>query len=330
MAYIASQHTTVSKPLGVSGTSTDARSNYYDATLFRYRDYISTAEVLSYLATAANRRGGFPIFINSTGTLDNGIITGGTREIWWFRNGVADGDLVKMEFGVTDYNDLENLPALFSGDYDDLSNKPTIPDSLSDLSEDSTHRVVTDAEKSTWNGKQDALGFTAANDDEVVHKIGAEDISGVKTFLAPTNDTILMIKEIGNLTKKSEFQAGGFTMSGGTGFSNYSLNVASTQIVITNSGSGSQSSMYPNFVKSPYIVLNTQGGSFTGSIESASLTANRNYVLPNLGGTFTMLTQDQDIEITDSSKGIILKDSGDGTRRRITCVNGVLTVSSPL
>ena len=34
---------------------------------------------------------------------------------------------------------------------------PTIPDELADLSDDSTHRLVTDTEKSTWNGKQDAL-----------------------------------------------------------------------------------------------------------------------------------------------------------------------------
>ena len=45
----------------------------------------------------------------------------------------------------------------FSGDYNDLSNKPTIPDELADLSDDSTHRVVTDTEKTTWSGKQDAL-----------------------------------------------------------------------------------------------------------------------------------------------------------------------------
>lgn len=45
----------------------------------------------------------------------------------------------------------------FSGDYNDLTNKPTIPDELADLSDDSTHRVVTDTEKTTWSGKQDAL-----------------------------------------------------------------------------------------------------------------------------------------------------------------------------
>ena len=33
-----------------------------------------------------------------------------------------------------------------------------IPDQLSDLSEDATHRTVTDTEKSTWNSKAPALG----------------------------------------------------------------------------------------------------------------------------------------------------------------------------
>jgi len=33
-----------------------------------------------------------------------------------------------------------------------------IPDQLSDLSEDATHRTVTDTEKSTWNAKAPALG----------------------------------------------------------------------------------------------------------------------------------------------------------------------------
>lgn len=79
---------------------------------------------------------------------------------------------------------IKNKPTLFSGDYEDLSNKPIIPDaqiqsdwnqsdstkkdyiknkpnipsSLSDLSGDSTHRVVTDSEKETWNNKSDFSG----------------------------------------------------------------------------------------------------------------------------------------------------------------------------
>lgn len=56
------------------------------------------------------------------------------------------------------YNDLTNKPNLFSGNYNDLTNKPDIPDSLSDLTDDSTHRVVTDTEKTTWNNKSNFSG----------------------------------------------------------------------------------------------------------------------------------------------------------------------------
>ena len=56
------------------------------------------------------------------------------------------------------YGDLIDKPTLFSGDYDDLTNKPTIPTDLSDLSDDSTHRLVTDTLISTWNSKSDFSG----------------------------------------------------------------------------------------------------------------------------------------------------------------------------
>ena len=46
-----------------------------------------------------------------------------------------------------------NAKSNFSGSYDDLTNKPTIPTQLSQLAEDSTHRTVTDAEKASWEGK---------------------------------------------------------------------------------------------------------------------------------------------------------------------------------
>lgn len=56
------------------------------------------------------------------------------------------------------YNDLTDKPTLFSGDYTDLTNKPTIPINLSDLSDDSTHRLVTDTEKATWDNKSNFSG----------------------------------------------------------------------------------------------------------------------------------------------------------------------------
>lgn len=44
-----------------------------------------------------------------------------------------------------------------SYDYSEIGNTPTIPDELADLADDSTHRLVTDTEKNTWNAKQAAL-----------------------------------------------------------------------------------------------------------------------------------------------------------------------------
>lgn len=55
-------------------------------------------------------------------------------------NYVTDAEKVK----------LSNLSGINTGDQ-------AIPDQLSDLSEDATHRTVTDTEKATWNGKQDTL-----------------------------------------------------------------------------------------------------------------------------------------------------------------------------
>jgi hypothetical protein len=64
----------------------------------------------------------------------------------------------KPTYTATEVGALPDDTELFSGSYNDLTDKPTIPDSLSDLSDDSTHRLVTDAEKTAWNGKSDFSG----------------------------------------------------------------------------------------------------------------------------------------------------------------------------
>lgn len=89
-------------------------------------------------------------------------------------------------FDIVETNEEANIPAgafvdngayVFSGDFvlmfesqvqadwdeSDISspayikNKPTIPSSLAELSEDAEHRTVTDAEIAEWNAKQDAI-----------------------------------------------------------------------------------------------------------------------------------------------------------------------------
>ena len=44
------------------------------------------------------------------------------------------------------------------------ANAADIPTALDDLTGDATHRLVTDTEKTTWNGKQDALVFNTTYD----------------------------------------------------------------------------------------------------------------------------------------------------------------------
>ena len=76
----------------------------------------------------------------------------GTTIIKTDSTGIVDLSSIVSSFSG-DYNDLTNKPTLFSGSYNDLTNKPTIPTALSQLSDDSTHRLVTDTEKTTWNNK---------------------------------------------------------------------------------------------------------------------------------------------------------------------------------
>lgn len=75
---------------------------------------------------------------------------------------MLDADLVDdtnstHKFVTTREKQAWNNKSDFSGSYNDLTDKPTIPTALSQLSQDAMHRVVSDTEKSTWNGKQDAI-----------------------------------------------------------------------------------------------------------------------------------------------------------------------------
>lgn len=76
--------------------------------------------------------------------------------------GASAGDMMKLTYDPTG----RNADAF---DYNNFFNTPSIPDQLSDLTDDSTHRLVTDAEKSTWNGKQNALGFTPVPETRTVN-----------------------------------------------------------------------------------------------------------------------------------------------------------------
>jgi len=80
---------------------TDARSYFYDQSLFKSRPYNGTTEVFSYLNTPNYRIGQFIIVVNETGTLQpNGSYTDSTVHLYYFKNGTKNTDLVP--FGSSD------------------------------------------------------------------------------------------------------------------------------------------------------------------------------------------------------------------------------------
>lgn len=66
---------------------------------------------------------------------------------------LVDDSLSANKFVTSAEKTTWNNKSDFSGNYNDLSNKPTIPTQLSQLSDDSTHRLVSDTDKENWNNK---------------------------------------------------------------------------------------------------------------------------------------------------------------------------------
>lgn len=94
--YSPGSHVVVNDAIGFAqATPGDARAQFYDGTNFVYRDYNGTTEVLSYLNLGKYRFGHFPIYIHLGGSLSGGVWTGGSTQVWFFKNGVADSNLVR-------------------------------------------------------------------------------------------------------------------------------------------------------------------------------------------------------------------------------------------
>ena len=127
------------------------------------------------------------------------ITRGGTTEEWESANptpkdrefcveATTDGKRkFKIGDGVTAWNDLPYATT----------------DELADLTQDATHRTVTDAEKAEWSGKQDALTF---DDAPAAGSNNPVKSSGIKTALdAKANDADLAaIAKSGNLADAAQ------------------------------------------------------------------------------------------------------------------------------
>ena len=91
--------------------------------------------------------------VNITGSDYQEILSLGSDNVW--------GSKTKSELGIAETS--------------------AIPTTLAELSEDSTHRLVTDAEKSTWNGKQDTLVSGTS-----IKTINSETLLGSNNILLQT------------------------------------------------------------------------------------------------------------------------------------------------
>ena len=79
----------IAKPLGAVSFNIDSRSTYFDESTYTRRPFTSTAEVLAYFDTAFKRRGNFTILVDD----GSGVVK------YWFKDGVADSDLVLENVG---------------------------------------------------------------------------------------------------------------------------------------------------------------------------------------------------------------------------------------
>lgn len=100
--YNPANFTVSNKSYGVAqAVPTDARSQFYDGTNFVMRDYQSTTEVNSYLNLAKYRTGHFLVYIHNGGSLSAGVWTGGTTDIYIYKDGVLDANLVPLFTNTT-------------------------------------------------------------------------------------------------------------------------------------------------------------------------------------------------------------------------------------
>ncbi len=149
-------------------------------------NYTGSSKLISRIVHLLNRKAPLPLDADGDavwGTNGQVLTTDGNGNTSWTTPQGGGGDVTDVEVngvsvvdgqGVanvtvpTKTSDLNNdsgfvvssdlATVATSGSYNDLQDKPTIPDELADLTDDSTHRTVTDTQISTWNGKSDFSG----------------------------------------------------------------------------------------------------------------------------------------------------------------------------
>jgi hypothetical protein len=141
-----------------------------------------------------------------------------------------DGEIYSVPSGgggSDDYLDLNNLPQVngvelkgnkstsdLGRKFEDLPDAPTIPNDLADLQDDSLHRLVTDTEKATWNGKSDFSGSYA--DLSSKPQVNGVELSGNKTTgdLGINADNVMMSDGVTSVEEALDDVKSGLTNMG--------------------------------------------------------------------------------------------------------------------
>lgn len=149
--YNPSAHVVINDALGpAQATPTDSRSMFYDISNFIYRDYQSTTEVKTYLNLSKYRTGGVPIYVHLGGSLSGGVWTGGIRQVWWFKNGTNDSNLVRW---ATDSSSSCSGCLLSANNLSDLANSATSRTNLGLGNVDNTSDATKNAAVATLTNK---------------------------------------------------------------------------------------------------------------------------------------------------------------------------------
>ena len=167
--------------------------------------FITTSDisgVYKYKGTKTNYSD-LPASGNVTGdvwnvTNANGNIPAGTNYAWNGTAWDALGGSVDLSGYVPTSRTINGKPlsanvTLSASDVSALPSSTTIPTALADLTDDSTHRVVTDTEKSTWNGKQNpattlaGYGITDAKIQNGVITLGSNTITPLTSHQSLSN-----------------------------------------------------------------------------------------------------------------------------------------------
>ena len=102
-----------------------------------------------------------------------------------------------------------NKPTYTASEVGALPNTTAIPATLASLAEDSTHRVVTDAEKAAWNAKSTFSG----NYNDLTNKPTIPSIDGLatETYVDSAISNIILTSESGKKFKLTVDDAGALT-----------------------------------------------------------------------------------------------------------------------